>query len=174
MIEVRGVQFVCKKFEDLTVHELYSILQARELVFTLEQQVFYKDLDDKDKYAYHLLGFKNEELVCYCRIIHNKSEVDEKITIGRVLTPPNKRKQGFGIQLVNQAIIVCKTLTDIELTIVAQAYLERFYSSFGFVKTSEAYMYEGIEHIDMKLNTRDVNIVNVDKSKIYANLEAEK
>jgi ElaA protein len=170
MIKVRGVQFVCKKFDDLTVHELYAILQAREEVFTLEQEVFYKDIDDKDKLAYHLIGTKNDELVCYCRIIHNH----EFISFGRVLTPGDKRRQGFGVQLINQAIIVCKTLTDVNVTIKAQAYLERFYSSFGFVKTSEAYMHEGIDHIDMKLNTRDVNIVNIDKSKIYANLEAEK
>jgi ElaA protein len=166
MIQVRGVQYQCKSFNQLSTQELYTILQARELVFTLEQQVFYKDMDDKDQLCYHLIGYKNDELVSYCRIINGY----DSISFGRVLTPPNKRRQGFGVQLINQAIIVCKTITSNEVRIKGQAYLEKFYSDFGFQKHGEPYMYEGIEHIDMSLNTRDVNIMNENQSKIYKNL----
>jgi ElaA protein len=174
MIQVRGVQYRCKSFDQLTTEELYTILQVRELVFTLEQQVFYKDIDDKDQLCYHLIGYKNNELVSYCRInvsyCRMNNAKSDSISFGRVLTPPHKRRQGFGVQLINQAIIVCKTLTNADITIKGQAYLEKFYSDFGFKKHGEPYMYEGIEHIDMSLNTRDVNILNDNQSKIYRNL----
>ena len=172
MIQVRGVDYKVKKFDDLTVKELYLILQEREEVFALEQGVVYKDLDNQDYVAYHLMGFKHDELVSYCRIIPFaiKSDVIEDIHFGRVLTPIKKRKQGFGIQLINQAIIVCKTLTDVNINIVAQAYLEKFYSGFGFKSEGEPYMYEDILHIDMTLNTQDVNIMGP-KKLIYSNLK---
>jgi ElaA protein len=167
MIQVRGVQYQCKHFYQLSVEELYVILQVRELVFALEQQVVYKDMDDRDRYCYHLTGYKNNELVSYCRINNTNSD---HISFGRVLTPPDKRRQGFGVQLINQAIIVCKTLTNNDVKIKGQAYLEKFYSDFGFVKHGEPYLYEGIEHIDMSLNTIDVNIMTLNQTFFYKDL----
>jgi ElaA protein len=167
MIQVRGVQYQCKHFNQLTVEELYVILQARELVFALEQQVVYKDMDDRDRCCYHLTGYKNNELVSYCRINNTNSDY---ISFGRVLTPPDKRRQGFGVQLINQAIIVCKILTNNDVKIKGQAYLEKFYSDFGFVKHGEPYLYESIEHIDMSLNTIDVNIMTINQTFFYKDL----
>jgi ElaA protein len=36
----------------------------------------------------------------------------------------------------------------------AQAYLERFYGSFGFVKASDVYIEDGIPHIEMLRTVR--------------------
>ena len=48
-------QFILKYYDDLTIPELYDILQLREEVFQIEQNCIYKDIDDKDKKCYHLL-----------------------------------------------------------------------------------------------------------------------
>ena len=43
--------FVTKKFNELTTHELYDIIQLRSEVFVVEQDCVYQDLDNKDKLA---------------------------------------------------------------------------------------------------------------------------
>lgn len=45
-----------KKFDELTVKELYEILKVRAEVFVVEQECVYQDLDSKDENAYHLFG----------------------------------------------------------------------------------------------------------------------
>lgn len=42
------IQFVVKKFEDFTLHELYAVLRLRSEVFVLEQTSIFQDLDAKD------------------------------------------------------------------------------------------------------------------------------
>jgi ElaA protein len=39
---------------------------------------------------------------------------------------------------------------ETKITISAQLYLQKFYESLGFVKTSEVYLEDDIEHIEMK------------------------
>ena len=52
-----------KTFQELTLDELYSLLQLRSEVFVVEQNCVYQDIDGKDKKALHVLGFKDKELV---------------------------------------------------------------------------------------------------------------
>lgn len=56
------LNWICAHFSSLTVDELYELLQVRADVFVIEQQCIYKDLDDKDRNCYHLLG-KNRETI---------------------------------------------------------------------------------------------------------------
>jgi len=48
------MDLVVKRFEELTLNELYEILKARAEVFVVEQNCPYQDLDEKDKRAYHV------------------------------------------------------------------------------------------------------------------------
>ena len=48
--------FNIKRFNELSTHELYVILQLRSEVFVVEQDCVYQDLDNKDQNAYHVLG----------------------------------------------------------------------------------------------------------------------
>ncbi|MEK7198891.1 MAG: GNAT family N-acetyltransferase, partial [Bacteroidota bacterium] len=49
------------------------------------------------------------------------------------------------------AIAACKALFgDGPIKIGAQLYLKKFYESFGFVQTSDIYLEDNIEHIEMK------------------------
>jgi ElaA protein len=51
---------------------------------------------------------------------------------------------------MKESIIVCERLfPENPIALSAQAHLRRFYESFGFVKTSEEYLEDGIPHIDM-------------------------
>ena len=58
-----------KKFDELTVKELYEILKVRAEVFVVEQECVYQDLDSKDENAYHLFGEDQGEVVGYLRIL---------------------------------------------------------------------------------------------------------
>ena len=48
------MELVVKKFDELTVHELYDILKLRVDVFVVEQECPYPEIDDKDQNAYHV------------------------------------------------------------------------------------------------------------------------
>ena len=41
--------FTIKKFNELSTHELYAVLQLRAEVFVVEQDCVYQDLDNKDQ-----------------------------------------------------------------------------------------------------------------------------
>jgi len=58
-----------KKFDDLTSHELYSVLQLRNEVFVVEQNCVFQDADNKDQDSHHLMGWDDETLVAYSRIV---------------------------------------------------------------------------------------------------------
>ena len=57
-----------KKFESLTLEELYAILQLRSEVFVVEQDCVYQDLDGKDQKALHVIGKKEGVEIAYTRI----------------------------------------------------------------------------------------------------------
>ena len=54
------MEFIIKYFNELTIHELYGILQLRSEVFVVEQDCVYQDLDFKDQKALHFFGYKND------------------------------------------------------------------------------------------------------------------
>lgn len=59
-----------KHYNDLSKDELYRILQLRAIVFVVEQNCPYQDLDDLDQNAYHImLHDENKLLKAYCWII---------------------------------------------------------------------------------------------------------
>jgi ElaA protein len=141
--------WILKKFADLSPQELYAILQLRNVVFAIEQNCVYPDMDDKDQPAYHLMGWKNEKLVAYTRIIPPDIIYPEP-SIGRVVTAPSARGEGFGKQLMEKSIEQLYHLFgQTPIKIGAQFYLKRFYAAFGFIQSSDIYLEDGIEHIEM-------------------------
>ncbi len=139
-----------KKFTDLSLDELYAILQLRNEVFAIEQNCVYPDMDDKDQPSYHLSGWDHEKLLAYTRIIPPGIVYDEP-SIGRVVTAPCARRAGTGKELMQRSIAEVERLFGkVPIRIGAQVYLRKFYSSFGFTTTSEIYLEDGIEHVEMK------------------------
>lgn len=142
-----------KTFDELTTRELYTILQLRNEVFVVEQICVYPDIDNKDFASFHLMAFDGDVLAAYSRILPPGVSFEEA-SIGRVITGANYRGKGVGIVLLEKAIKETKTtFTVTNIKIGAQLYLKRFYESFGFVQTSEVYLEDGIEHIDMLLTS---------------------
>ena len=56
------VNWMLKKFDDLTSSEMYSILQLRNEVFVVEQNCVFQDADNKDQPAHHLMGWRGDKL----------------------------------------------------------------------------------------------------------------
>lgn len=144
------INWTFKKFDELTVAELYTILQLRIEVFAVEQNCVYQDADGKDQSAYHLCGWDNDSLAAYCRILPAGISYHHP-SIGRVVTAKAYRRGGYGKQLMQVAIAkTIKQFNDPIIILSAQLYLKKFYESLGFVQTSEQYMEDGIPHIKMQ------------------------
>jgi ElaA protein len=140
-----------KHFSELTTEELYAILQLRSEVFVVEQNCVFLDMDDKDQSCYHLMGWKGNLLAAYTRLVP-PGVAYALSSIGRVVTSPKARGKGTGRMLMQKSIDEAQRLFGKEpIKIGAQLYLQEFYSSFGFQTTSDVYLEDGIEHIEMTL-----------------------
>ena len=148
------LQWEYKSFDELSVAELYAILQLRNEVFSVEQNCVYQDADDKDQPAYHLCGWHKNKLAAYCRILPKGISYAHP-SIGRVVTSPQHRKDGYGRELMQLA--VKKTIEQFDDTIIiisAQLYLKKFYESIGFAQMSGEYLEDGIPHIKMQYGNK--------------------
>ena len=147
------MQWILKKFHDLTIDEFHDILQLRINVFIVEQNCPYPELDDKDKIAFHLFGINKEnKIIAYTRIF-KPGDYYKEAAFGRVAVHRDYRNQKIGFQLVEQSIIETnKLFGNTDIKIGAQTYLNNFYQSFGFHQVGDDYIEDGIPHIHMLIN----------------------
>ena len=156
-------QWRCAPFGELTLAELYAILQVRAEVFVVEQACAFQDLDGADPASWHLIGTRSPvppakagaqspiPLVAYARLIPPGIKFAEA-SIGRVVTSPAIRGTGCGRELMDRALAEARRLWPGEaIRIGAQRRLERFYATLGFVAASAPYDEDGIEHVEMLL-----------------------
>ena len=144
------MNWLCKKFDELTLHQLYSILQLRSIVFAIEQNCVYPDLDDKDQLSYHLMGWENNKLIAYTRLVPPDISYQDIPSIGRVVTAPSVRRNGIGKELMKLSIDKTQQLFgNTPIKISAQLYLKKFYESLGFIQTGDKYLEDGLDHIAM-------------------------
>lgn len=144
------INWVLKKFNELTVDELYALLRLRTEVFVVEQNCVFQDMDNKDHDSYHLLGWKDDLLAAYTRIVPLGVSYDDAPSIGRVVTSPQARGGGLGRLLMEQSINDLFRVYGVSpIKIGAQLYLKKFYESLGFVQSSDIYDEDGIDHIEM-------------------------
>ena len=143
------MELIIKKYDDLTLDELYALIEARIEVFIVGQIGAYQDLDFKDPESYHLMYKEGREVVAYLRIVPKGTGYD-KISFGRVLVKEKYRGRQLGRDIVQNAIkFITEDLKEKKIKIGAQKYLEKFYKSCGFETVSETYDIMGIEHVDM-------------------------
>ncbi|WP_125580829.1 GNAT family N-acetyltransferase [Levilactobacillus cerevisiae] len=143
-------EFSQKTFAELTTTELFQIYRLRVSVFIVEQDCVYPEVDDDDLIAQHL--FREDaagHVLAYARLIPE----EQQVRIGRVVVAPEARKHGAGRELVAAAIKGAQQVNPDakQIVIQAQAYLQKFYASFGFQPVSEVYLETGIPHLDMTL-----------------------
>lgn len=144
------INWILKKFDELSPSELYAILRLRNEVFIIEQNCIYQDLDNKDQASIHLMGWEKDELVAYTRILPVGVSYNHP-SIGRVVTSPSKRRTGLGKELMEKSIEFVENLYGKRpIRIGAQLYLKKFYEELGFRQVSDIYDEDNIQHIEME------------------------
>ncbi len=139
----------CQHFNELSQHELYAILRLRSEVFVVEQNCVFLDMDDKDQQCWHVSGWENDHLIAYTRLMPAGLAFDEP-SIGRVITSQTARRTGAGRKLMEISIEKIFSIYGKQpIKIGAQLYLKNFYESLGFCQSSDVYLEDGIEHIEM-------------------------
>ncbi len=152
MSGMQDLKWSAHPFNELNVELLYAILRLRVDVFVVEQECPYPEVDGQDPEALHLVARRADgALMAYARILPPKA--DGYPHIGRVVLPKEQRGTGLGKRLMQEALQVLRErYGSARSAIAAQTHLEQFYKDLGYVKTSEDYLWDGIQHVDMVLN----------------------
>ncbi|WP_216822847.1 GNAT family N-acetyltransferase [Aeromicrobium sp. A1-2] len=130
---------------DLTAQDVYDIWRIRDAVFAVEQQVEEEDVDGRDLLSTttHLWFTDTDGPTSYLRVYVGSDGIRH---IGRVCTRKDQRGQGLSGRLMAE---VTGLWGDGELQLNAQAYLEQWYASFGYVRSGDNYLEAGIVHVPM-------------------------
>lgn len=140
------MQVSVKTFEELSTDELYQILRLRSVVFVVEQDCVYQDVDNKDQKALHIIGSKAGNVVAYTRIFEPGDYFDN-VSIGRVVVSQDQRKYGLGKQIMEASLAaIDQRFPNQPIEISAQSYLLKFYTDLGFSAFGEEYLEDGIPH----------------------------
>jgi len=139
-------------FGQLSVHQLYAALRLRQEIFVVEQDCVFLDTDGLDQDSIHMLCWRNDELLA-CQRCLKPGLAYSQSSIGRIAVSAAARGVQLGRELVSRGIAYnLQTWPDSDIRIGAQARLEAFYSSLGFVVDGDCYMEDGIEHVHMNLD----------------------
>ncbi len=143
------MKILLKTFDELSLEELYQILQLRSEVFVVEQDCVYQDIDGKDQNALHVLGIKEEKVIAYTRCFDQGFYFDEA-AIGRVVVKESERKNAYGHLILKSSVLAIEERFNTKnIKLSAQQYLTDFYESHGFMQIGEGYLEDGIPHIAM-------------------------
>ncbi len=143
------MKFEFKKFPELTLDELYEIIQLRAEIFVVEQDCIYNDLDGLDKLAVHQFSKIDGKIVAYSRLLKPGTRFPE-YSIGRVVVKQSVRGTGLGIEMMNEAKnFILKEWNATKIKISAQKYLRKFYENLGFEIVKDEYLEDGIPHYGM-------------------------
>jgi ElaA protein len=142
---VSGPTLRAARFDDLTARELHDLLRLRVDVFVVEQECAYPEIDghDTEPGTEHLWAEVDGEVAACLRILDGGGPV----RVGRVATASAHRGNGYAAQLVRMAL---RRIGERPTLIEAQTYLEEWYGQFGFVRTGEDYLEDGIPHLPME------------------------
>ncbi len=139
-----------QRFQALSVDALYDALALRAEVFVVEQACVFQDADGADRASGHLLGRDAAGVLqAYLRIVDPGVKYAEP-SLGRVITSPASRGTGLGHRLIDEGLARCEAAwPGRAIRIGAQARLEAFYASHGFVREGADYIEDGIPHCEM-------------------------
>lgn len=143
------MELCVKRFDQLTLDELYDIMELRVAVFVVEQTCPYPEIDGRDKAAYHVFLRDEEGIQAYLRVLDRGVSFPEA-SIGRVIAV--KRRQGLGTEILRAGIRTAREKFRADaIRIEAQTYARALYEKQGFRQTSEEFLEDGIPHIQMLL-----------------------
>lgn len=180
-----ALQWQLKTFDQLSLNELYDILNLRQQVFVVEQNCPYLDADGEDIHALHLFAYEAKELITYARIFHasgieptgqkaNLHGADPHThRIGRVAVALSARNRQLGRKLMQRAMeVALQGEHSNEIVIGAQSYLLNFYQSLGFKCEGEPYLEDDIPHQDMRFSANNTRVPALTCSSISPFLPA--
>lgn len=141
------MEFTVKRFDELTVDELFEIYSLRVSVFIVEQNCPYQDVDEYDRSALHLTLRDNGKILAYARVLPAGTVFDE-VSLGRVIAV--ERRKGYGSRIVAEALRAARDRFGAgSVVIEAQTYAKKLYEKKGFVQVSDEFSEDGIPHIKM-------------------------
>lgn len=137
-------------FDDLSLHQLFDLLELRTRIFVLEQNCPYQEVDEKDKVAYHAFAYnKLGKMIAIARILPPGISYDD-VSFGRVGIDLGSRGKGLAHLLTKNLIAFISSRYPSEsIRISAQCYLTEFYEKHNFIKVSDEYDEDGIPHLEM-------------------------
>lgn len=143
------MKYIIKTFNQLTQKEIHQLYKARIDVFVVEQNCPYPDVDMHDLVSTHILLLNDsEELLAYCRVLPANTTFSTP-SIGRVLAL--QRHKGYASMVVQKAINIAVDVYNADTIIIeAQTYARTLYEKLGFKQTSDPFLEDGIEHIQMQ------------------------
>ena len=138
-----------KRFNELSLEELYGILRVRSEVFVTGQKCLYVDPDGKDLDSVQVFASERDRIIGCLRIYQKEPGV---LQIGRVAVIESQRGRGIGKQMMWQAIdYITENLLEEKIYLEAQTYAIGFYEKLGFKVISDEFLDEGIPHKGMEL-----------------------
>ncbi|SDQ67983.1 ElaA protein [Curtobacterium sp. UNCCL20] len=129
---------------NLDIVTLHEILRLRQDVFVVEQQAAYPDIDGRDLEPGTVQFWAGQGSVDATLRLLREDDGTERI--GRVATAKAARGQGLAAQLMQAAIDEARSP---RIAIDAQAHLEQWYARFGFARSGEDFVEDGIPHLPM-------------------------
>ncbi|MCK5571936.1 MAG: GNAT family N-acetyltransferase, partial [Bacteroidetes bacterium] len=95
----RAMDWQWRRYQDLSLDELYAILALRQSVFVVEQQSLFLDPDGLDRDAWHLLGLDDRgKIAAYLRVLAPGVRFPDP-SIGRIVVLPELRGRGIGREM---------------------------------------------------------------------------
>lgn len=137
------------QLHQMTAREVYDLLKLRQDVFVVEQACAFAEIDGRDGEALHLRALSGDDLAGVLRVF--APDEAGRARIGRIATAAGFRGGGLGHRMMAEALRLCaERWPEAAIDLSAQAHLETFYARHGFVTISDAYLEDGIPHLDMR------------------------
>lgn len=140
-------------FDNLDIATLYAALALRSQVFVVEQNCVYPDIDGLDCRPgnRHLIGRCDESICAYARSLA-PTPGEKNARIGRVVVHPAWRRRGLGKTMIKLLLEDLQVrFHDTGINLDAQLDAEAMYAQAGFVRVSDVFLEDGIEHVRMHL-----------------------
>lgn len=157
MIHHSDIIFNIKRFNELTLSELYEILRLRAEIFVVEQDCVYQDLDGNDHDAVHIFAKEpadgtecgSERIIAAMRVF---VDGDGEVRFGRVVVDAGCRRQGIATRMLRMATdIAAKDFAAKKIVLDSQTYALDVYGGVGFKVDSDEFLEDGIPHRRMIL-----------------------
>lgn len=136
-------------YHQLSLDQLYDILQFRIEIYIVEQGWRFQDLDNIDKHSNHVFLTHNNDLIGVSRLY----EMEGSAWIGRMLVAKQFRRQSYGTQLMEYNINACQLLyPDQAIKLLSPLEIKQFYENHQFQISGDIFHDEGVPYVEM---TRD-------------------